>query len=776
MVLTNLDPNSTYYFQVKSTNIGNVTATDNNGGDGYTFSTGSGPVISNVTQSRVTNTTATVTWITDAEATSTVVYSTNSDMSNSTEFHGSGDLTTTHEVKVADLTPGTRYYYYVESSDEFDGTAIDDNGGDYYFFTTTQDLIPPIITFDYDNDVLDITETKATILWTTNEQSTSRIDYGTSLSYGESETNDSLNTNHVFRLENLVKGTTYYFKISSTDENENTAEDNNSNLSYMFTTLDLTDYTPPIITFNPIPDITNITDTTARISWLTDEATTAKVEYGTDPDDLNLSVENIRYNTDHIVELSGLTFSTTYYFKITSEDSNSNSTTNDNSGNLFTFVTTDSADRTSPIITFNPASDITNITNSSARIIWTTDEAATAKVTYGTDINNLDQTVENISYNTNQIIDLTSLNSNATYFFKIESHDAYNNNSEDDNAGNYYSFSTLSEPDTAPPVISNVIVAGTSSNSATITWNADEPASSFIQYSSDRDNFETTYVEKGRNEISSIHEVDLDSLNQETTYYFRVRSVDFSTNETLNDNDGNYYTFYTNPGPEITNVDVSNVTDSSATITWTTSENSDAYVIYDSNNGFYNPREKGTPLKDTTDHSVILDGLSNDTIYYFKVRSANELNGITTNDNSGSNYSFRTQVNQGGGGGGEGPVISNVSVTNLTYNSATVEWETDEEGNSLVSYGENNSYGAAQGNYDISVLNHSVKLNGLNSITSYFFKVISNDADDNKGEDDNSGAGYTFTTLSGSVDSDNDGEGDELTNITEQIRQMLDSY
>ncbi|MFZ2192614.1 MAG: fibronectin type III domain-containing protein, partial [Candidatus Moraniibacteriota bacterium] len=780
VTLINLEPNTTYYFQVKSSNIEGITATENNGGDGFTFTTDPGPVISNVTQSRVTNTTATINWLTDIPASSVVTYSTNSDLSDSIEFHGSETLTEEHEVRVTDLTPGTRYYYYVKSTDDQNGTAIDNNGGDYYFFATTQDLVAPIITFDHDNDILDVSESKATITWLTNEQATSKIEYGPTTAYGEEMTNNNLNTNQIFRLANLTKGTTYHFKISSTDENDNISEDDNNGDSYTFTTLDLTDYTPPVITFNPVSDITNILDTSARISWITDESASAKVEYGTDPDNLNLEKENVHFNTDHIIELTNLSFNTTYYLKITSADPNSNSTTDDNDGELFSFTTTDSADRTSPIITFDPNTGVTNIANTSARIIWTTNEAATAKVTYGTAINNLDQTAENIKYNTNQIINLENLISNTTYFFKIESHDINNNNAEDTNEGIYYSFSTTSTPDTTPPEFSNITTIATSSDSATITWNTDESASSFIQYSSDKDNFEATYVEKGRDEISAIHSVTLDSLAQETTYYFRVRSVDAADNEALDDNDGNYYSFYTNPGPAISNVAISSITSSGGVITWTTSENSDAYVIYDTNNGFYNPKEKGSPLKDTTAHSITLDGLDDNTVYYFKVRSANELNGVTTEDNNGDNYTFETDLYEGGGSGdGTGPVISNVSVTNLTYNSATVEWETDEEGNSLVDYGiEENNFPDTQGSSVAATTVHEVNLKGLNSITTYYYQVKSQDISNNtstQSEDDSNNI-LTFTTLSGSVDSDNDGEGDELTNITEQIRQMLDSY
>jgi hypothetical protein len=54
VTITSLTPDTTYYFQVKSTDPEGVSATDNNGGSGYSFSTKPGPIISNVTPTYIT--------------------------------------------------------------------------------------------------------------------------------------------------------------------------------------------------------------------------------------------------------------------------------------------------------------------------------------------------------------------------------------------------------------------------------------------------------------------------------------------------------------------------------------------------------------------------------------------------------------------------------------------------------------------------------------------------------------------------------------------------
>jgi hypothetical protein len=63
----------------------------------------------------------------------------------------------------------------------------------------------------------------ATITWSTNESSTSRVDYGTSPSLGSSVTSTTLATTHSVRLTGLVSGATYYYTVTSLDAATNSA-------------------------------------------------------------------------------------------------------------------------------------------------------------------------------------------------------------------------------------------------------------------------------------------------------------------------------------------------------------------------------------------------------------------------------------------------------------------------------------------------------------------------------------------------------------------------
>ncbi len=84
---------------------------------------------------------------------------------------------------------------------------------------------------------------------------------------------------------------------------------------------------------NVPPQITNLNSTPAQgglatITWTTDENATSQVIYGTDANNLNLSVSNPNPSTNHSFNLTGLAGGTTYYYRVISTDGGSNTLTN----------------------------------------------------------------------------------------------------------------------------------------------------------------------------------------------------------------------------------------------------------------------------------------------------------------------------------------------------------------------------------------------------------------------------------------------------------------
>ena len=92
------------------------------------------------------------------------------------------------------------------------------------------------------------------------------------------------------------------------------------------------------------------------------------------------------------------------------------------------------------------------------------------------------------------------------------------------------------------------------------------------------------------------------------------------------------------------------------------------------------------------------------------------------------------------------PAISNIQVTNITLNTATVQWATDVSSDSTVFYGSSPSGVTNVTSVAGNVTNHSVGLTGLLSGTAYYFDVASTGASGST-TDDNQEAHYTFTTV-----------------------------
>jgi hypothetical protein len=91
------------------------------------------PVLSGVASSAGFGLVA-VSWSSDEPATSVLYYGTNSSMSGQLFVRSDSELTTTHSIDVAGLTPGQTYYFYVASSDEAGNTSTNNNAGKFFSF------------------------------------------------------------------------------------------------------------------------------------------------------------------------------------------------------------------------------------------------------------------------------------------------------------------------------------------------------------------------------------------------------------------------------------------------------------------------------------------------------------------------------------------------------------------------------------------------------------------------------------------------------------------
>ncbi len=104
------------------------------------------PVVSNVEVPRVTGYDAMITWETDEPSSSVVRYGISAH--SLTDVVTQADLVTTHQIGLADLEPETTYFFDVASGDAEGAESVDNRGGLYYYFKTT-DFNPRVIMVDY---------------------------------------------------------------------------------------------------------------------------------------------------------------------------------------------------------------------------------------------------------------------------------------------------------------------------------------------------------------------------------------------------------------------------------------------------------------------------------------------------------------------------------------------------------------------------------------------------------------------------------------------------
>lgn len=174
------------------------------------------------------------------------------------------------------------------------------------------------------------------------------------------------------------------------------------------------------------------------------------------------------------------------------------------------------------------------------------------------------------------------------------------------------------EIETIAPIISNVSVLPID-KSALITWTTDEPATSeVIVHGLLEGEFDSCVLTQAGADLVTDHLVTLQALVPNTTYQFQVLSGYGLQNPTPS----RTYSFTTLPDPfppAISEVDVSETTHTSATISWRTDELATTEVEYWTTDRL----DPITALNDelTTTHTFTLTGLKPDTDYHIELKA-----------------------------------------------------------------------------------------------------------------------------------------------------------
>lgn len=499
---------------------------------------------------------------------------------------------------------GQTYYFAVTAYD----TAGNESGYSNEVSKTLSDTTPPVLSAIGTSG---ITSSAAVISWTTNEPASAQVEYGTTTVYGSLSTLDSaLLTSHSRTLSSLTPSTLYHYRVISKDAAGNVAASGDNT----FTTAAAPDTTPPAISGIAT---TNITPTSATIGWSTNESADTQIQYGATTAYGSSTALNPTLATTHSQNLTGLTPSTTYHYRVLSKDAAGNlATSGDN-----TFITPAPPDTTPPTFSGITAS---GLTSNSVAITWSTNEPATTQVEYGLttsygSLSTLDATLV-----TNHTRTLSGLNPSTTYHFRVISKDAADNTATSgDNT-----FTTSSALDTTPPVLSAIAAGSVTATSAVITWTTNEAATAQVEYGTT-----TAYGSSSALDSALLtgHSRTLTNLSPSTLYHFRVLSRDAAGNlATSGDNTFTTSATSDTTGPVLSQITVSDVREDRVTLSWGTDESATTQVEYGLTPAYGNLITLNATLLNS--HSQIVSGLQADTVYHYRVRSADASGNLSLSE------------------------------------------------------------------------------------------------------------------------------------------------
>lgn len=538
--------------------------------------------------------------------------------------------------------------------------------------------VPPTLT---NISVSNISANSATVVWTTNQSSTSAVRLGVAsnamswLTTRDTPVATLGVTSHSYALSNLQSAKKYYYRVRSSNE-----ACQKTSSTYSFTTLSASagtaDITSPTVPANV--NASAISNTSFTLNWnaSTDPATTGAVTSGVKGYEVYgpngaCSVNgsagfcgNVLHTTagTYSLPITGLTANTTYSgntgssagFTIKAYD-NAN---NYSAATVRLAVTTTNGTTVDTIAPTTPTNLVSPTkTTSSVSLSWTgsTDNSGVV-AGYNVYLNGSQSPVNTALIPSTSFI-VNGLSASTAYTFAVRAFDVAGNSSTSSSSLSVTTNANTTSDVSAPTRPTGLSATNITSSSFTLNWATstdDTLSASQIHYdvygSSQACNVNAIAGYCGA--VTGATSMQISGLLPSTTYGtatgvtagFVVQAYDNSLHYSAGSTILSVTTIagVDTTAPVISNVQV-NATATNATVTWTTNEASNTYVEFGPTTAYGLNASNASMV---TSHSQVITGLTSGNTYNYRVKSTD----VAGNTATSANYSFTATVSGGGGG------------------------------------------------------------------------------------------------------------------------------
>ncbi len=270
---------------------------------------------------------------------------------------------------------------------------------------------------------------------------------------------------------------------------------------------------------------------------------------------------------------------------------------------------------------------VDSVTSSSAVISWQTNIPSSSSIEYGLTDQYGQETAEDTLAVVEHSMMLIGLLDGTPYHFRVHSRDGYGQDAFSPDS----TFTTMELEPTGPPIIYDVAALSECVNSVVVTWATDRPATSRVRYGTGGDLDCSTELDPA---LVTDHVVRVGPVAPRHEYTFVVLSAcgaDTAESAPLvfatelpeaSINDGK--------GVTISRPGIMCVTDTTATIAWSTDRPCSTWVEYSTDKDLDLPSFQ-PPTRGYT-YEALLSDLAPSTIYYYRVCAWDEFGGAVYDD------------------------------------------------------------------------------------------------------------------------------------------------